>query len=743
MTRTISLLALLLSLSFPLHAIVIAGAESAVTNAPLDLAGFDQNHGRIATNGSEFFAVWKDGSEEVHGTAISPLGERLFPAPLRIATGASLDDAPAIDAGGGGYLVAWSTHSPGGAPGRMQARMVFANSPMGTMLDLGESDQRGRPRIAFNGTNFLVMWLAPDLRLRGAVVRFNGELVRTFQIATAELTYPDIPLVASGNTFYFAIGRIDVSAPVTGEGNPAAVHLVSVGEDGTVGAPVVLSPASTPTYNLRADERGGNIVVAWSSAFFSANGTISSVRTTSAGAGPVETFPTGLLRLHDVIADSFAAGFLLVYGNETERRARYAGSTAESTLAVPLPPMTIDDAAGNGERMLLLARAIPPAGSSAPLANDLYLQRLDTPALEPLSLAPRHQTAPDIAAAGDVRLAVWSEHRGAERRMTFMATRIDAAGRTLDPDGIDLGMTMNQVLSPRVASNGTGWLVAWWENKKVYGMRIARDGTRLDPAPFLIADDAFGDAAVSWDGQQYVVVFTRGIFLRGLQVRVIATRVLPSGAVQGPEIPLNQTGAHEAVAIASSPANGSLVVWRTDLRVNAALLSTGGTPATVELPNLFAISPRPAVAWNSGTFLVAAPHTGPFGTEARWYLVSPTGVVQTPLSAWPALRTSGTGWPALELEPFEEGFLLYTADRGATASAETELSVTRISSQGVLTEGPQVIAGTVGDFRSPLGASGAAVVYARNIGHPVRGITRVFVRTLTNAARSPKRRAVR
>jgi hypothetical protein len=747
MTRSLVLLTLL-GLPVCIHGTLVAGPESPLTTAPADVAAFEQTQGRIATDGTGFFAVWKDGHTEVHGTAVGPNGQRLYDVPLRIATGAASDDAPGIEAGGGGYLVAWSTAPLEGDVAGMRARLVRVDGSMTPVLDLGTSDIRGRPHVAFNGANFLVMWLAPELRLRGAVVRFDGTLLRTFEIASAALSYPDIPLVAVGNLFYYAIGRIDLAVPGSSEGNAAAVHLVSVDENGNVGTPVVLSPALAPVFNLRAEERSGDLAVAWGTNVFNP-GQISAVRVTGGTPGSVETFDAGLLRLHDVFAD--ASGFQLIYGNESERRVRAIGSV-EAFVRVPLPPMTVDDVVSNGTRTLMLARALPRPGSYDPLEDDLYLQQVDDSPLEPLSVAPRHQTSPGIGAAGDLRLAVWTEHFGAQRRLTLVAARIDANGQVLDPNGIDLGLQATNILTPYVASNGTEWLVAWWDfDGRIYGMRIARDGTRLDPTPFIIAESVWGmpgrgSIGLSWDGEQYVVTYIRGIFIRGLRSRVYVLRVRPDGTVQQPELPLVDEGAHDLPAVASDPVTGqSLVVWNSGPRNAAALVSRGGTVVPVTLASEFPTRYRPAVAWSAGSFLTGAVYSGPFGNEVRWHLVSTTGVVRMPLSNWVPLRQNGGGVVTLDLEATADGFLLYTADAsGSGFDLTTELTAARISAEGLLTEGPQTIAETEArTYEVPFAAAGTQVVYVRDIGHVVREITRLYTRSVSSTPGRPKRRAVR
>jgi len=88
------------------------------------------------------------------------------------------------------------------------------------------------------------------------------------------------------------------------------------------------------------------------------------------------------------------------------------------------------------------------------------VQNFGETALRPLEVAPRHQELPDIAAAGDVKLAVWLETMTSERTRTVVARRFDAAGNPLDPQPIELGSVFNPY-QLHVASNGTGWLVVW------------------------------------------------------------------------------------------------------------------------------------------------------------------------------------------------------------------------------------------------------------------------------------------
>lgn len=745
MKRSLLSLALALILAQTAHAALVPGSESPVTTAQLDVAAFDQSNGRIASDGTSFFAVWKDvhpySGAEVRGSAITAEGARVHDLPIEIAGAAASDDAPAIAFGGGRYLVAWST---AGSPAEMKARFVTSDGTLSPTLTLGISTGSARPQIAFNGNVFLVLWTAPQLKLRGAIVTTAGTIATTFDAGTAELTYPEIPLVATGTTFRFVTAKIDQNGTPGSNGFPSSVHVTPIAEDGTVGNPITIAPAISPVFHLRADARGPEMVVAWSTAIGIPGNVISSVLITSLGPSAVDTFEANLLQLYDIVADS--SGYLFVYGDDDSHFTRAAGTDVQTPLALPPGLSSIDDAISNGTRTLLLTRGLARFGDThGPAGSDLYVQRLDNAPLVPLAVAPRHQVFPDLAAAGDMRLAAWSEYVGSERRVSIVAARLDANGASLDPNGIDFGIDTDFAIPPRVASDGTNWLVVWREGTNVLGTRVARNGTLMDATPFVVASDVYDstDVAVSWDGAQYVVVFARGMFLRGLQTRIMAARVLSNGAVQSPEIALSDTNAHEAAVIASSPENGSLVVWRTGIRINGAMLSRGGTPSPVAFPAVFVVSPRPGAGWN-GSFLAASPYIGPFGSQVQWHLVNALGTVTTPSTGFVSIAATGFGWASLEVEPSGDGYLLYAAGHATeNVTHTTGLYVSKISSSGALVDGPAFVSSAVADFAPAIGASGASVAYARNIGHPVRQLARVFVRSIVETPREPKRRAVR
>lgn len=637
------------------NAALVTWPEVAVTASRPDVAPFDQAHARLATD----LAVWVDhdlhGSGDIHGRFLRDGAPTLV-----LAASEDDDNRPAIAFGSDRYLVVWST------PAEVRARFVARDGSMSDVVTIASDLTRlARPHVAFNGSVLLVVWDGPGLQFRGAIVDPNGAVVRTFGVATAELTVPEVALATIGNTFYFVSAKIDPAGAVTPNGFPAAVGATPVEENGTIGTRIEIAPATTPVFDLRAAQGSNEFAVAWTTTRGVGGAQVRSASVTAAGEQPVESFDTDLQVLQDLVADG--SGYLLIYGDAFEKFVRRMGSNTSTPLATP-GVSSVEDAAGK----FVLVRGLPRLGFEfGPAGGDLYVARLDAPEYTPLVVAPRHQESPDIAAAGDLRLAVWCEYAGSDRALTVMASRITNDDRVLDVHGLDFGVDVYHPTKPRVASNGTEWFAVWVDARTIYGARIERNGAVT--GPFTLATEVFEntDVDIAWDGSTYVVVFTRGMFLRGLYTTVYALRVNPTSPTAGSEIALSSEGPNEQVAIAGG-GEGSLTVFRSGASVAATMLSRGGTVAPVftGVPSL----EYPFVAWNGVTFLISS------GASISY--VNANGVA-TPTPSGPAFIVPASGQRA----------------------------------------------------------DGASIVYARRIGHPIRELSRVFVRRVEEA--SLRRRAVR
>jgi hypothetical protein len=738
--RPLFLLSVLFVLTVPLHGALVAGSEQPVTAPVPDVAAFEQSGARIASDGDSFLAVWIDrtlaGIGDVHGARLSPVGKRLSDDVLPIAITSTNESAAAVAFGDGRYLVVWSAMTT------VRGRFVSLDGTMSDPFDIAPFDPNssGAPlHIAFNGSRFLVTWPVPA-HFRGALMDANGTVLKTFDIASTELTSFESAPVAANGTFHFVSAIIDFGRVPNDNGYPLDIGVTPIDADGNVGTRVVIVPPDTPVFDLRVAASGSDFVIAWSTAIGIPGGTVRAVRVSPAGAGTLETIPAEGMYLHDLAADS--GGFFVVYGADTTKHLRRLGTTNSTVIATPPTPNAVFDIASNGARSVAVVRGNAQLSVPwGPASADLYAIRLDLDQVEPLVVAPRHQQVPDVAAAGELRLAVWCEYIGSEHRLGIVGARLDATGNALATNGIDLHATVLRPVGPRVASNGTDWLVTWVENATLYASRIARDGSLIDPAPLVIASDIYAGShvAVSWDGTQYVVIFFRGDFFRGLHTTTRAARIPAHGPMTAPELTLSPDGPHELPAVGSRP-GGSLVVWRNGNYMTGALLSPGGTITPVAFSSAVFLTPRPSVAWNNGTFLVAAPFRGSFGDEVQWLRVSETGVVTTPLTTFLDIEVESTdSYSAVDLEAYGNGFLLYW--KGA---ANETVYVARIDGQGNLAEGPKVIGTALGGSTQPsIGAAGNMVVYARRIGHTTREIARVFALTVQSVTGKPRRRAVR
>jgi hypothetical protein len=318
------------------------------------------------------------------------------------------------------------------------------------------------------------------------------------------------------------------------------------------------------------------------------------------------------------------------------------------------------------------------------------------------------QASPDIAAsASGLRLAAWCEYIGREHRLTVMVSRIDTTGAALDVDGIDLGASTYSWAYPRVASNGTDWLVAWKDRDSVYACRVSQGGQVLDRYPIFVRQTIASDGLLSvvWDGNSYVLAYLNGYFFHGSHMTSTAVRVTAGGQMTK-EIALTEPGEIPWTSIAAG-AGGSLIVWGR----GGAMLSRTDTITPIAL----APTTRPSVAWNGHDFLVTSA-----SDTLQYQLVSDTGVVRTPLT-----QIVDQAWAA-EATGFGEGFLLYWF-------FDYEWFAAFMNDRGALVDAPLKIPGA-GDLR----ADGNMIIYARTLD----GVSRVFVRVIEGAPMA-RRRAVR
>jgi alpha-tubulin suppressor-like RCC1 family protein len=168
------------------------------------------------------------------------------------------------------------------------------------------------------------------------------------------------------------------------------------------------------------------------------------------------------------------------------------------------------------------------------------------------------------------------------------------AGTVVDGNGCLLPpVAANDQLNPAVASDGTNFLVVWWDRRNadstefdIYGARVSAMGEVLDPGGIAIctARDYQLYPAVAFDGQNYLVVWTdaRDNSVQPYSLELYGARVTPGGVVLDPngfrithgEVALNPTvtfnGIEHLVVAYAREHNG---------RAGSTLLGVRVTPA--------------------------------------------------------------------------------------------------------------------------------------------------------------------
>lgn len=172
-------------------------------------------------------------------------------------------------------------------------------------------------------------------------------------------------------------------------------------------------------------------------------------------------------------------------------------------------------------------------------------------------------------------------------------------------------------LNSAVAWSGREFLVIWEDlrsgSRHIYGARVSRDGTVMDPGGFPITTMPGGQGApdVAWTGSHFLVVWEERSVVT-FASDLFGARVTSDGTVLDPSgIPLSTAVGDQVKPRVSAGAGTTLVVW-TDFRTGRQRIrGTRVEGADVLDPSGFAVShslfmqDSPAVAFGGGHFLVS------------------------------------------------------------------------------------------------------------------------------------------
>jgi hypothetical protein len=171
------------------------------------IAGPGNQHPDCASDGNRSLIVWSRNYYGVCGRFVNSHGvpeDTVF----RIAELASTSTIPTVAFGDLGYLVVWADFCSTGTHQDIHGQLVGTDGHLlGARLavGIGEADQCN-PHVAFDGSDFLVVWTEHEYDIYGRVVTPDGHLPNpAFRMSDSTSCYREYPSVASNGNRYLVV----------------------------------------------------------------------------------------------------------------------------------------------------------------------------------------------------------------------------------------------------------------------------------------------------------------------------------------------------------------------------------------------------------------------------------------------------------------------------------------------------------------------------------------------------------
>jgi hypothetical protein len=630
----------------------------------------NQSKADVAFDGTNFLVVWQDlrnYPSDVYAARVTKDGLVLDVGGIPICTAAGSQISPRVAYNGKNYLIVWEDWRNGNEPDIYGTRV----STYGVVLDSGDivisklGGNQATPSVAFDGTNFLVVW--GDTRtgsydIYGARVDSSGTVLDTNGIVINKSrhwqTYPDLEF---DGTNYLVVWQDHRYFP-----NPDDIYGARVSPLGVVldSAGFVISSAGETQDQPKIAFDGVNYFVIWGDArkgswdydiYGAMVNTAGSVLDTD--GIPICSEPDTIYgRNHDMHSIAFDGNnYLIVYRFTYEThfeeifgtRVSTAGDVLDPTGVLMCQVSAIPDlydlypavAFGNSHYLIAWEHHL----CSSTECYDIYGVRV-TPGLDILDVNGIfisqtgydffEQRSPSAAFDGTNYLVVWEDFRTSKSDIYGAIVRSSPINP--NPTLIAISTVTSSQNYPDVAFGDSIYLVVWQDDRDdksdIYGARIKQNGEILDPYGFQISATDFGQEfpKVAFDGTNFLVVWTDA---RNIPNRdIYAARVTQDGNVLDPNGIEVYTGTNSSPEVAFD-GNNYLIVWENDYsEIYGSLINTSGTvlePGGLQISEMasYVHAHSPNIAFDGTNYLVIWSDSRNGNDDIYCARVTPSGTV--------------------------------------------------------------------------------------------------------------------
>ncbi len=458
------------------------------------LADRGQDMPSVAFDGTNYLAVWQDKRggrfTDIYGARVDREGTVLDPGCIRISSGVDSEQDPTIAFDGTNYLVVWDQINRGDVDTGFDI-IGTRVSPEGVVLDPEYLTISDAPEdqliesISFDGTNYLVVWLDDrdyQCDIYGARVDGDGMVLDPAGIPiSAGTDYGKFPSLAFGEENFLVAWQDE-------RHSTPCIYGARVDGSGTVLDPEgirISQSAAFQTFSTVSFD-GTNFLVIWEDE-----------------AGDHYDIYGARIDRSGVVLDVEPIAISVAPENQANPSVAFDGTDFFVTW----------DDSRNG-------------------LSDIYGTWIDQSGsvLFPEGVAlvelEESQSAPCVVFDGNDHLVVFADNSVGWTDIS--GARVRKNGEVVDPSGIHLSIAVNSQYQPSVSTDGAGYLVVWSaddgrDSKDIHGALLDSNGAMIGDHSVAISNAA-GDQnnpSVSSDGNTYFVAWTSVEQDRGIHGAVL------------------------------------------------------------------------------------------------------------------------------------------------------------------------------------------------------------------------------